>query len=407
MLALLAVPWLAIPALAAGKVWVATDTPSLLNALSNSQNGDIVLLKAAAYAHSDDFAISGKAVSLVADSGAAVELQRELTISGAPFGASCLLQGLSLHNTISGEAALTAVGVSAALWIEDCTVRNTLQPGFGPAPAAAYLVTCTRVVVHASSFTGADGPSPSISNGSHALDLFQSNVNAFGIDVRGGNGRNATASFAAGAGSRGLTAMDGQFFAQGSVIRGGNGGAAFAGEACQPGGPGGPGANLALFQFPPPMYTLDTLVHGGAGGLGFGPCPAGSAGPAYEGATDNLQTLPGAARELSVTSPVREGQTLAWTLDGAPGDLAFVAYGLAPMNGSLVTAAGVLALQAPFNVAFAGVVPASGSQTGGVPLNELGPGVEGAILFVQSGYFDGTSVWFGAPSAAVLLDQAF
>jgi hypothetical protein len=67
----------------------------------------------------------------------------------------------------------------------------------------------------------------------------------------------------------------------------------------------------------------------------------------------------------------------------------------------------VFALQAPFAVAFAGVVPPSGTQTGGVMLNELGPGVEGALLFVQSGYFDGASVWFGAPSAALLLDQAF
>lgn len=407
MLALLAAPLFAALAPAAGQVWVATDTPSLLAALAGSAHGDIVLLKAGVYAHTAPFAISGKAVSLVADAGAVVEFQRQLEVSGNPTGATCLLQGIQLHSTVSAEAALMAVTVSAPLWIERCSVRNASVPGSGPLPAAAYLVGCQRVVLHASTFIGADGQSAGFL-GAYALDLFQSLVSAYGIDVRGGKGRDATASFSAVSGARGLLAMDGQFFAQGSTIRGGAGGNAFAGVVCQAAGVGGPGADLLLFQNPPPFHTLDTQVQGGAGGAGSGPCPAGAAGPAYAGSTANLHTYAGTARELTVTSPVREGQTLLWSLQGVPGDLAFVAYGLAPLLGYPdVTAAGVLALQAPFQVAFAGVVPPSGTQTGGVALNELGPGVEGVILFVQSGYFDGARAWFGAPSASLLLDQAF
>lgn len=399
---------LALVAPASAKVWVASDTPSLLAALSSSAHGDIVLLKSGVYTDGADFALAGKAVSLVADAGAVVELQRELVLSNLTVGANCLLQGLRLHNATSGEAALTVVGASAPLWIERCSVQNTLSPGIGPTSAAAYLVGCQRTVLHASSITGADGPSPSLSSGAVGLELFQSLVSAYGVDVRGGNGRNANMTFIGGPGGNALRAMDGQLFAQGSTLSGGNGGNGFAGVVCQPAGVGGAGADLALFQFPPPAYVLDAQVQGGAGGAGSGPCAGAAAGPAYTGATANLHILPGAARELDHASPVREGQPLTWSLDAAPGELAFLAYGLVPNLGwPEVTASGVLALQAPFDLAFVGVVPAGGTQTGGFVLHELGPGVEGAIVFAQSGYFDGASVWFGAPSATLLLDRAF
>jgi hypothetical protein len=254
-------------------------------------------------------------------------------LSNLPVSANCLLQGLRLHNTTSGEAALTVVFASAPLWIERCSVRSTLLPGIGPISAAAYLTNCQRAVLHASSFTGANGPSPGLANGAAGLDLFQSLVSAYGIDVRGGNGWNANMTFVAGPGGSALTAMDGQFFAQGSTIRGGNGGNGFAGVVCQSAGAGGAGAYLALFQFPPPMHVLDTQVLGGAGGAASGPCPAGSAGPTYAGSTQNLHALPGAARELAVTSPVREGQSIGWTLTAPAGDLAFIAYGVAPNFG--------------------------------------------------------------------------
>jgi hypothetical protein len=400
------------PAASAGQVWVVQDASQLSSAIAAAQHGDIVLLKSGIYASASGFSISDKAVSLVADSGATVDLQGRLLLDSLPATSACVLQRLHVTNAMPNQQVLLANGVSSPLWIEDCTFEGLLLPGAQvTSPAAALLVNCSRAALHGTSFVGA--PGKPVNNGGTGLELFQSNVGMNSCTARGGTGSAATSLFVPPAqGGNGVQVSDGFLYAAGTTFEGGTGGDGFAGvnpTPCFAGAPGGAGVRLLQFQFSPPVRLLGAQTIGGAGGAAAGSCAGGPSGLGImlDGPpTNNVQVLAGSARELDVTSPVREGQSLAWTLSGEPGDLAFLAYSGAANYLYQAGLFGVLHLGAPFFVQYAGVVPAGGQVTGSVPLNDLGPGVDGALLFLQSGYFDGTSARLGAPAAALLLDQA-
>lgn len=397
----------------ASQVWVVQDAAQLSTAIAAAQNGDIVLLKAGSYALGSGLSITGKAVSLVADSGAAIDWQGRLTLNSLPATAACVLQRLHMTNTTPNQQVLLGNGVSGPLWIEDCTIEGLPVQGAQFASAAAVLLSqCSRAAMHGTAVLGAPG-SP-VHAGGAGLELFQSYVGLNSCTARGGAGHDATSLFVpSSAGGPGAQVSDGFLFASGTTLEGEQGGDGYAGVSptpCIAGETGGAGLRLLQFQFSPPVRLLDTQAIGGAGGAAAGDCAGGPSGLgiSLDGPpTSNVQVLAGTARELAVTSPVREGETLAWTLSGEPGDLAFLAYSGASVYVYQESLFGVLHLGAPFFVDYAGVVPAGGQVSGGVLVNELGPGVEGALLFLQSGYFDGAAVRLGAPAAVLLLDQAF
>lgn len=402
-LATLAFPFLATTA-SAGHVWVVSDSAQFSTAIGAAQNGDIILLKGATYGPQfllPPFSASGKSVSFVADVGANVAIGATLTLENASSATPTLLQGLQFSQFSAIAPLLVVRNMPGAVWIDRCDVAVQFEYPFAFSSMTPALVdNCAALVVHDSSFQGAAGTQ--LMPGGDGLRVTASNSAFYGCAFQGGSGGEKKA------GGNGLLLVGGTSFLSGGAFLGGNGDDGWFDpgnpSACFDGAAGGDGLLLSSAAS---VKALDIAGAGGNGGTASGICTPGAAGVAFDSANGTLATIATSARGLEVSSPVREGETLTWKLSGQPGELAFLDYGGQPGFLDLPAWNGMLLLAPPFFMAFAGVVPASGELSGSIPIHELGPGVEGAIVWAQSGFFDGASVLQSATSATLLLDQAF
>ena len=157
------------------------------------------------------------------------------------------------------------------------------------------------------------------------------------------------------------------------------------------------------------LFGLGVSVHGGAGGPGGSGSPGCSSGPTgapIAGVGGTATALAGPARSFEASSPVREGQSLVLRFRGVPGELVFVAASTALEFAFVPELQGVRVV-APTQVSFQGVVPAAGVLEKTVPIQDLGAGVEGAVVGLQAAFFAAaTGIHLGPPSVAVLLDAS-
>lgn len=393
---------LALASAAHAKVHVVANSTEFLAALGSSVSGDVILMKSGLYTSSTGFPFVFKSLSFVADAGADVEFQRQLFL-WTPDTQPLLLQGLRLSPQVAQEPALVVNGSAGTLWIDRCAIHATSAASqvLGAAASVANRTIATR-----SSFDGHSAPGAQGATGIEAGMGFSLYV--YDCTIRGGAGRAASASLAATNGRSAVKLQDCFTLFEGTTVEGGPGGAGHAGAPCAAGGSGGPGFELLDTHFPPLVQEYASTIAGGAAGPAGGACGTGTPGPAHAGSTAWVVALAGAARSLEVTSPVREGQPIGWTLTGVPGDVAIVAFGTSTLGGAFgPSPSGALLVVPPFTIFAAGVLPASGILTGSAVLAELGPGIEGVVIAVQALFFDGTSAHFGAPSPTLLLDQAF
>lgn len=399
----LALPLLATAA-SAGHVIVVSHSVHLASALSTAQDGDIILMQSAVYGPQlflPPFTASGKSVSLVADAGARVEIGTTVTLENASSATPALLQGVTFAQFSAISPLLVVRNMPGAVWIDRCDVAVQFEYPFTFSSMTPALVdNCAALVVHDSSFRGASGTQ--LQPGGDGLRVNASNSAFYECSFQGGSGGEKKA------GGNGLQLVGGTSFLSGSSFAGGNGDDGWFDpgnpNACFDGTAGGDGLLLSSGAS---AKALALSGVGGNGGSAGGVCHAGAPGVPFDTANGTLTTLATNARNLEVSSPVREGETLTWTLTGNPGELAFLDYGGQPGFLDLPAWNGMLLLAPPFFIAFAGVVPASGELSGSIPIHELGPGVEGAIVWAQSGFFDGAAVFQSATSATLLLDQAF
>jgi hypothetical protein len=137
---------------------------------------------------------------------------------------------------------------------------------------------------------------------------------------------------------------------------------------------------------------------------------AGPAGPGVSISTGTYVDHAGIARSMIASAPVREGQSLSLSYSAAPGELVLVHASLSQGFSPLAPFGyvGVLTLGPPAWTFPQGTMPAAGPLVVSVPIQELGPGLEGVVLYFQSSFVDAsTSTAFaGGPSATVLLDSS-
>jgi hypothetical protein len=393
-------------AASAGHVWVVKTNSEFTQAVAAAQSGDIVLLKTGNYSSAS---ITSRSVSLVAEKGVEVTFAAPFSLVNATDQTPVLLQGLRFRQNVVTLSPFTfsASGFAGPLWVDRCLFNNEINYFTSAASSAmmtpAHFQGCQSLVVHHSAFFGADAQTSG--QPGDGVRFGNSSATLHNCVLRGGTSTAPGSGYAGGAGAR---ATGGFLLASGCYGRGGGGasGSASAGNPsqCTQGSDGGAAIALASAAS---LVQLGSDLAGGAGGPAAGLCGPGADGPAIDAQNGVLTSLVGAARDFEISSPVREGQQLAWTLSGAPGDLAFIDYAAQPGFLYLESLRGALVLAPPISIVYAGVVPQSGVLAGNVTIHDLGPGVEGVILWAQAGFLEGSSIYQAAPSASLLLDQAF
>ncbi len=408
---------IAVRADAQGKVLVVDDQPgpgvaftSIQAAVSAAAEGDTVLVKDGAY--DESVTLSGKSLAVVADASANVTVLRTLSVTGLGPTQRSLLRGIDAvlpAANPSGEA-LRLGSNAGPVWVEDGTFDGAHVLG-GPAGGMLVSLCGAATIVRCEARGGSGlGSKVGVSKaGGPGLFAIQSSAYAYSSTLRGEDGVQSGSIFGLPAGGGdGATLDRSLLFASGSSLVGGRGADGVSGAfGCVGGGAGGHGVTLigansqALLQ--------ETGLLPGAGGLGFGACPPGSAGQPAQLFGGTIGTVAGPARSIVVGSPVREGQLAGAVVSGVPGEQVLIGVSATPTPPQLVLSAGAFHL-GPNPVVFsAGTVPASGSLVVSAPLGPLTPGVESAVLYVQAGFVSPSNggVALGAPSTLVVLDSAF
>ena len=417
---------LLLPSAAAGQVLVVddgggADFTAIQDAVAAAAEGGTVLVKAGSY---DGVAIDGKALTVVAEAGQAVQLGGAVTVTNLAAGQTVVLHGLAASSAPKKlEARLEITDCAGDVWVEDCAFSAAAGFELATSPISpepvAVVRNSDRVSLTRCTLKGTDGLAGgfSVVHAGGALLAVDSDVALYECDLQGGRGSDAFVNpvdlvFPGGQGGRGAEVQGGALFVSGSSVRGGDGGSGLSFVwSCPAAGDGGDG--LLLASGAPQATSLDTLFAGGAAGPSppSGCSPPGSPGQAVNAQSGAHAPLPGAARALEVGSPVREGELAGVEFSGEPGDLVVALVGSAPDHTLSLPFSGVFLAQLGL-VSALGTADAAGSLAVQIPIPPFGsPTLEAADFFVQVvalGAVGGQlQAVLGAPSAMTKLDDQF
>ncbi len=420
---------LSAPTLAQSRVWVvdlagapgahfADNQP----AVDAAADGDTILVRGRIAGSYGGFTVRDKSLVLQGE----LDSSTPFLVQSLPSTGQIRIEDLPADKTVVLRAMYPgsfSPTTDPAVQVSDCEgvvflEELSMQRGDGPSgpslPVPPSLLvqrssSVTLVNAFAAGEHGYAGSDAGIAARLDASTTFFHHVSMFG-------GLGAwTNSFAPGSytlatdGGGGLHVEGGSLFAAGSTFAGGNGGRGLLDAAmnCLPSRDGGTGLAISGAA----VTFLDSEFRGGGGGLSPGTnCGAGVGGVDLVFSTGTLNVVPGVARRLVATSPVREDTNLVLRYEGVPGDFVVLLAGLDLMHP--VTSPvfdSVFHLDGLFFDRAAGVVPGTGVilETIGIP--ELGPAVESLAVGVQTVHFDPVSLRavLGNPSSVLLLDRSF
>jgi hypothetical protein len=392
-----------------------TDFTALGPALTAAQNGDVLLLRGS---FQGSFLVSGKSISLVADTGASVSVSNPFMNSGPALqigndvDGQVVVRGLSFSTASATAVPLVGTGTAGSgrhLFIEECTA-----PGGGT--VAMQFNNHAPVTLSHCTATGGDGhvdglglPVP----GTSALVLGEGPAVVYGGSFTGGNGLPAGVY-----GGLPIAGQDGQ---NGIVLASGDNSFKLLGGALCIGGLGGDGVatgclspgnggNGVLATLGTNAKVLNLFGLGNFGGKAAPGCGA-------DGLFGNLLAavapaqLPtwqnGGSPTAVATRVVREGGAASVSVEGGGGDQAALLVGTSLQFATLPTFGGVELVQPLFTVPL-GALPFPGTLTVSDHIAELGPGIESLTVFVQVVTKDTLNrKVFGQPTAMLLLDSQF
>lgn len=357
-------------------------------AINAAAEGDTILVRRGTYSA---IHVSGKSLVIVGDAPALNNVLGESRITSLAADQFVVVRGIRFFDA---NPNLSLEDNDGAIWIDD--VEVTAQVGSAtPEPAALLVSSCADVVIRRCNV----GQVAWASGGAFdALEVNASNVHLFESSLYGG-GR--TYSYV----GAGLRVLSGSVFLSACVVEGGLGE-----DTCCGGSPrdGGPGVILEGGF----LGTLDANIQGGTGGYDACCYSAGADGPPILQSAGTLQSYAGHARGLSIDSPIREGNTAVFTLEGEPGDIGFLYLSFRSDPLFVPAFTGVVTLGAPVFGFPAGALsgtPATALVSILVP--NLPPPIQGWQVYAQplfvNGTTSGTPLMLGAPSAVTLLDPSF
>ncbi len=385
-------------------------------AVAAASDGDVLLVKSGSYS---GFALGTKALDIVADVGADVFVQGQVSVSGLAVTRGVTLNGLQIRAT-SYTPALRLDASTGSIRVQGCTLHGFDQPDctgtFIPGGHAAVLLDCTDVAFANCTLIGGDGADFGGSygyEGGAGLLGTTSRVALYDCTLRGGAGGNAsTTCYAfpggyAGDGGGGLwvQATPLSFFSNASATGGTAGvnppGAGF--DGCH-------GAGLSVYPYANPTPSIAIALQST---FVAGPGPSVCSVPIGDivvapGAT--FTTLTGNARRMVARRVVREQQPARIDFFGQPGDEVRLVIGEAPrfLYSSAWSGVSLVRHPHPTPVQIVGTIGPSGTLNESWLVPDLGPGVQSRRFFLQAQFIDPSGrATLGTPATLVLLDSAF
>ncbi len=407
-------------AFATDVIRVPSDVGNIQAAVDLAQPGDVIL--AAPFSYLMPIVVDGKGVTLVADGGASLTT---LEVRNVPAGQTFVLDGFMLDVPFQVPGAhvpFIAQDNAGALRIQDCIFKGDAgSAGNWPAGVSAYsgtsgvsLNACADVAFHACTMIGGPGADlidenidAAPTSGGVAIDAVSSTLIVDDCVLTGGVGGSAydTVIYSAGWGGDGVAAHGASFVAMsGCTVTGGHGG---SGDctffAC---GSGGPGGDAIRFTSSLGVATVrGNDFTSGIGGLG------GDGAKAPDGVlvdSGTSTTFLSRVRRVSLPSPVREGSSALFGLDGESGDLVQIYASIAPGFTTLAQYEGTFLIGGPLvlSAVTLGVLPGGGLLDVALPVPDLGPGIDAFDVHVQSVFFDaGATPLLGPARVLTLLDD--
>ncbi len=355
------------------RVWIVdgsgpADFTQIQPAIDAASDGDFILVRTGSYA---PCTLDGRSLGIAADMGATVQIVGGAAVRNLPAGRRVLLLGLGLsaNPALPGGAVqgLVAENDVGSLHLERCQVRGYDTVG-SDGTHALLLQNCADAVLESCTLHGGV-PQTSGTYGKKGGNGLTAVNSTLALWNSSSVGAAATPGYlVGGTGGQGARLDGGSAFAAATMFQAGAGG---SNDDCFFGTGGDAGQPLQLVNIPPGGTLLDALASSVLGALG-GSHPCGSPGnDSYPlGTPGAFATLSGAARTLACSlDPVREGQTLAVTLTGEPGDTAFLVVSTQAQHAYHANLHGVQVAAAPFLTQLGmGSIPAGGSVSVNLPV---------------------------------------
>jgi hypothetical protein len=392
----------------AQSVWIVSpvepgaDFASLQAAVDAAATGDTILVRSGSYSN---FAIDGKGLDIVVDASAVANLDGFtsagpfISVTNLAAGQTVTIRGLVVF---SGQAFAAFNGIhlqdnAGTIWMEDVELQmlNPFSTGLDDVhgiviedTAGAVLVDCTVVGHRASEALIVDGSSVWVYGGQYEGGPAGSTFDTIPIFFGGGDGARV---------------VEGELFASGATLEGGEGGDTFL-LLCNPPTEGGNGVQVQGGVF----RDLDTTFAAGLGGVGGCSHPNAADGELVDVVGGSRVTIPETARSLASPSPVYEGGTFAQTFTGAPFELVFQRLAFSTHAPTFVPDfAGPSLLGSPQFLRLRGVIGAGGTLAKSLTLADIGlDGITGLFqpIFIDAGTL---TTRLGSPTAVAFLDASF
>ncbi len=399
------------------------DFTAIQTAIDAAVDGDTILVESGSYA---GFTIDGKGLVVVEDTSANVQIQSTIVVRNVPLAGRVVLNGLKVKAPTTSSATsfgLHAQNNAGAIRLHACDIAGgdgangapncstTLHAS--PGSTGLQLENSPDVAFtecYAWGGKGGNHGCPIAENpgaGGDAVVCQSSRVVAYMSEFFAGDAGSGGDGPASGGDAVQLDVGSGAFVA-GSLVLGGHGSnPTFDLPSCGPAGSGG--AGLHWVGAPSFLWRLGGLLDGGAGGSTPGCSNQGMQGPAALGIGAPF-TFVVSPLALQIQSVAREGQTIAITFVGDPGDrvgliesddTAFL--GVAAWRGFLIVddSAG------PKRSLKFGVIPPSGTLTRSFHVPMLPSGVESNVRYLQAYRTAVSGTTLGSFVPMVVLDSSF
>ncbi len=344
------------------------------DAIASASPGDVVLIRSGTYGS----VLVDRPLSLVADTGANVELER--IVARFDQDGELVLHGLRIAPLFG--ATLDLADLDADVWVQDCDVRGgneLLGAGGGP----AFTISACRNVSFVDSV--AWGGLLSDSSPSLAASVASSTVYLFGTQIVAADGNDGAPLFdPPDPGADALRATASVVHCERADVRGGSGGD--GGPFCQ-GAAGGDGIVLAGAS---ELRLLASTIAAGAGGSSNPPCAPGADGSAIVPGNGTVRTFADAPRSLVADPVLREQESATFDAFGASGDVVLLGLSLVGAP-AFVPGVPTPLLVPPFpqtSLVVLGVVPSSGTLTQVFTTPDLAPAASARTLHAQAAAVD-------------------
>ena len=393
-------------------------------AVDAAVDGDTILVKTGTYGA---FAVADKALAIVGDTGAVVEIGGAVRVYNLSAGKTVVLESLSTTQSSGGTASrgLYLSDDAGSVRIEGCTFVGATGtiPSHRSGWEGAFVESCSDVAFTHCRLDGGENregyvdglPNQLPGDGGDALLVEHSTVVLHDCTVRGGrgwNGQQAT-GYDGGWGGHGAELTDSTLLASASSFTGANGG---WGDMLHCGGlwfGGSAGYGLRLVGSGSLARLQDGDETGGTPGCDIGGLCSTYCYPQLPGRSGStIVDLPTPWRELlqPPTMPVRESTSAYLTYRGQLGDRVSLYMSTSTQSRFLSAWDGYLLVQPqrPHLMMIVGTIPASGQLTEPLWIRELPPLVKSSRLYLQAVFTDAQGgKHLSGPSSLVILDQQF